>query len=1283
MKRKTKKVVDVNYKSMAPEKLNPKEHPEINSYKKSFMEAINDPSVKNIAVTGKYGAGKSTILESIANCIELRKPNCKQKIKSFFKSTDKENKDQKSKILWLSLACFSTNKEIKNDDPLWRSIEKSLVQQMLYIPANKDLPKSHYYKIEPASKIQNIINCIVGIIWVISFILLIGFGGINKKAFDILNVSGNAKHWILMTEMFLFFVSIILILWKLFRYANDKFEISKLSIGKSEFEINKNRSEFNKYFDEILYFFLQKKYSIVIFEDIDRFDDINVFEHLRELNNLLNNNEKLQEIYKKRRNLYPIKFVYAVRDDIFSRISNDDKENKLKNTSNIAELNTKFFEWIIPVIPFMTTSNSASYLLNRFSDNDNKEFNNLLQDISIYCEDVRTWASTINEFKLYQDVIDEKEDYNPQKLFSILFFKNMYPLQFGEFVRAKGSLYQVLYTEIYYDKLTDRLKKDLEVAKDEYSQIKNMDEQWVVSYFKSNLFSAGCSGQNHINNVNGNDLALNDITFDELQDLYNNSIVDKETITVSDFYHGNKQIPFDVLFKKSSQLDPALVFSNENSKNHTFAENLKKSVNKISQIKNAITDIERKSIFELIKFDTDNVIDEILEYDESCKSYLRFALSEGYIDETSNFYLATINSSQISEKDLSLVRKLRSGAPIKFSMEVDNVEKFISFLNDNDLNKPGIKLARIIQFGMYNISSNKKVDKAYKKAMEFVCNRNNKEYDENIAYILSNIFPLVSTSDKSINEFEVRKKLLKKFSKQQKYKWHINDEKIKINLYDNLLRYLDVADLEEIFTNTSDFIDYINNDKLNIGEIYLDDSEQAKNILSEDPILIKNIMYGSNVIHSDFIDYLIIEKKLQININTIPKIIEHYINRRFAGVSYELIINIANEKLQDFVDKNINSFITTKFELSDENQLAESKRSLILLLNKKKLEDNLKEKLIEAYEDEDLDFEEVPRKFATLIFSKNKYSFSWTNLEFIEKEDTFEDNELIKFVSRSKDFEKMKTPPSNKQVDLIRKAVNICSIKITEENEKVIKLVKDYVGYNQDSGTLNKMINLDLVSLSDKLVDSTSLSSNKSSLIKLSINKIVDDEETNLDDTEEKLLNKLELEDCLEILQTSDTSNKLENNILNKIANEYLDDLGNKFGNDTEDDQRILVATKFLKNYEQFGSIYLRILMSLDDEKDGNYELMIDLMNLTKEIDDLNFNLIIPYVIQNHTKARVVIKGFENDSLIMKKLYDMEIIGKYSNNGQEWTVNRKKLRKEKIKSLDRFLTFNNINIAGA
>ena len=94
--------------------------------------------------------------------------------------------------------------------------------------------------------------------------------------------------------------------------------------------------------DEILYFFEVTRYRIICFEDLDRLDDASIFIHLRELNALLNNYDKIHK---------PIVFVYSVRDNIFS-----EKDR------------TKFFDFIIPVVPIINSTNSDEAFTSRLEN---------------------------------------------------------------------------------------------------------------------------------------------------------------------------------------------------------------------------------------------------------------------------------------------------------------------------------------------------------------------------------------------------------------------------------------------------------------------------------------------------------------------------------------------------------------------------------------------------------------------------------------------------------------------------------------------------------------------------------------------------------------------------------------------------------------------------------------------------------------------------------------------------------------------------------------------------
>ena len=139
---------------------------------------------------------------------------------------------------------------------------------------------------------------------------------------------------------FLWLIALVFIscVWCLLPSTYHLKEITLSSDLKIESEDSFSDSVFNKNLDEIMYFFEVTKYRIVFFEDLDRLNDISIFVHLRELNNLLNNDDSIKE--------KPIVFIYAVKDDIFT------KEDR-----------TKFFDFIIPVIPVINSTNSGEYYL--------------------------------------------------------------------------------------------------------------------------------------------------------------------------------------------------------------------------------------------------------------------------------------------------------------------------------------------------------------------------------------------------------------------------------------------------------------------------------------------------------------------------------------------------------------------------------------------------------------------------------------------------------------------------------------------------------------------------------------------------------------------------------------------------------------------------------------------------------------------------------------------------------------------------------------------------------
>lgn len=331
--------------------------------------AIKEPNIRNIAVTGNYGSGKSSIL------------NTYQK-----KSKNKE------RFLNISLATFE-QKDYKKDDNI---IEKSILQQLFYKEKINKTPFSRFKKINNLNnklwlKILAMILLIFSIIWIINPDIFSNIKNliVDKFSYNFTffnNWVDSILNFIIKSTFTIFSVIMIIyilnILYKILVSISCKLTIRKhdmeLEITSKDEQVKE--SIFNKYIDEIIYFFEVTKYDVVIFEDLDRLKNYSgLFVKLREINTLLNNSK----IIKKDK----ITFVYAVKDDVFP----NDKER------------TKFFEFIIPVIPVINSNNSKDKLVEIIKDMPYKEElsnSRFLDNITLYIDDMRLLNSVMLENKM-------------------------------------------------------------------------------------------------------------------------------------------------------------------------------------------------------------------------------------------------------------------------------------------------------------------------------------------------------------------------------------------------------------------------------------------------------------------------------------------------------------------------------------------------------------------------------------------------------------------------------------------------------------------------------------------------------------------------------------------------------------------------------------------------------------------------------------------------------------------------------------------------------------------
>lgn len=394
-----------------------------------YIEALNwafqNKKVKNIALTGPYGAGKSSVIETFlaqdykknnkgfpfrANTI--RKKSLKISMATFFKGKALENAESEEKI------------EVDADE-----VENGILKQLFYKVEPGKIPQSRYRKIH---KIK-FLPVLVGVLAVMIFTAILSDIFVPEKFSTFVETVSNFLSRKKLSHInTYFFIGMLFavtsgIIAYLYCTVISRFRIKEVKLP-SDTTIQSGREEsdsvFNKNLDEIMYFFEATGYRIVFFEDLDRLDNPKIFVHLRELNNLLNNDDAIKG--------KPIVFVYAVRDDIFS------KEDR-----------TKFFDFIIPIVPVINETNSGEILLQRLQEAKGKGVeHNISQgfvlDVSPYISDMRVLQNIYNEFVIYKDTLRTTQELSlsDEQMLAMIIFKNIHPSDFADIQSESGVIKQ-------------------------------------------------------------------------------------------------------------------------------------------------------------------------------------------------------------------------------------------------------------------------------------------------------------------------------------------------------------------------------------------------------------------------------------------------------------------------------------------------------------------------------------------------------------------------------------------------------------------------------------------------------------------------------------------------------------------------------------------------------------------------------------------------------------------------------------------------------------------------
>jgi len=613
-------------------------------YSEAIQYATNNPKVYNIAVTGPYGSGKSSIIQTF--------------LKKYRRSA-----------LHISLAAFVPEADSGSEKVSRQEIERSILQQMLYGADANKLPLSRFKRIQSPG-----VWSIFKSLYIMLGILALWYVFHQREEI----ISGSFFVPFALSNWFSLgaFVLAVTFLWvTLHHFYVVSFGLSLKSISLKDVEIkpasDDQASILNRHLDEIVYFFQSTAYDLVIIEDLDRFNNAEIFVTLREINSLVNENAGVKRT---------IRFLYALRDDMFV------------NTDR-----TKFFEFIIPVIPIINTSNSIDMILEQGKrlDLDERLDRQFLREVSRYLNDLRLIQNIFNEYAVYVANLetDGENLLDANKLLAILIYKNVYPRDFERLHRGAGTLAEILnlqgeligYGEDKYRAEIAELEKRLEAAERQTpSDLRELRQIYAMALIEKLP-------------VNVISVRSDQATWITLPQLVSHDAFEQLIGAPGLFCRNvnNQQQQVDVS-KLQGEVDPQKSYQQRKAEiENKAADNKNKSLRRIHELRSKIASLRTTKLNELLRLNTDRVQDLFEDFGESGE-LARFLILEGHLDDTYYQYTSLFHSGRLSPNDNKFLIQIRAFVTPEPGFPIDNPKEVIAAMRDEDFRQSYVLNVKLV-----------------------------------------------------------------------------------------------------------------------------------------------------------------------------------------------------------------------------------------------------------------------------------------------------------------------------------------------------------------------------------------------------------------------------------------------------------------------------------------------------------------------------------------------------------------------------------------------------------
>lgn len=388
-------------------------------YSGELLRALRLPKVRNIAVTGGYGAGKSSFIQSFAE--DHREYNYGFVSLASFNGLSDSNKKVDDFNAKSERAAATVGRGSAETIEVAR-VEAAIVQQLLYSVKDSSIPQTRLKRINHVSLAKSALYASLTVATAVAILRILGLPEGYEALARVTPIKQVLESSLLISCGVTLFSALLLATKCISSILN--FSIQGISLKGVSLAQSASSSVLHKDVDEILYLFERNKIDVIFIEDLDRFSDVGIFTRMREINFIINLSPSIKRA---------VHFVYLIKDDLFE-----------------AEDRVKFFDYVIPVVSVINTDNSKRKMLDiiarRGWDSDYAPDEAVVEAISYYVDDMRQLVNLLNEYDLFRSVVGGGKYLDRNKTFALVFVKCMFPREYAQLLKGRGVIFDLIFS---------------------------------------------------------------------------------------------------------------------------------------------------------------------------------------------------------------------------------------------------------------------------------------------------------------------------------------------------------------------------------------------------------------------------------------------------------------------------------------------------------------------------------------------------------------------------------------------------------------------------------------------------------------------------------------------------------------------------------------------------------------------------------------------------------------------------------------------------------------------